>query len=207
MNKKIVIAGIIIVAISFFISSIQNSESDVVVEKIMVDFDSSEWNNEVTKILPKQSQAGKEWMPLWSDGSNMFVQGEMPITNTKKIGNSEITSTSYNYQNHEIGTIQIFVWKGEWVSEWDHENAVNTVLQQVDGVVEKMLKPDNLSAFCTMGYYDLYGKEDSKKNDLLFSECSKDNYRIRINLSEGKYSEKSIESVIMFSNQVVEQIK
>ena len=207
MNKKIVVIGIIIVVVSFFISAIQNSESDSVVKKTKVDFDSLEWNNEVTKLLPKQSQIGKEWTPLWSDGSNMFVQGEMPITNTKKIGNNDITSTSYNYQNQEIGTIQIFIWKGEWVSEWDHENAVDTVLQQVDGAVEKMLKPENLSTFCTMGYYDLYGKEDSKKNDLLFSECSKDNYRIRVNLSEGKYSEKSIESVIMFSNQVVEQIK
>jgi len=207
MNKKIIIVGIIIVAVSFFISSIQNSESDIVIEKTKVDFDSPEWNNEVTKILPKQSQIGEEWTPLWSDGSNMFVQGEMPITNIKKIEKSEITSTSYNYQNQEIGTIQVLVWRGEWVSEWNHENAVNTVLEQVDGVVEKMIKPSKLSTFCTMGYYDLNGKEGDKKFDLLFAECSKDGYRIRINLVDGKYNEESTEAMIMFSNKVVEQIR
>lgn len=206
MNKKVIILGVSIVAVSFFISSQQNTEDNFISEKNIVDFSSQEWNNSVTKILPRQSQIGDEWIPLWSDSSKTFKQGEDPITTIKEIGKNEIVSTSYNYQNSQIGIIQILVWKGEVVSEWDHENAVDMVLQQVDGIVEKILNPSNLSEFCTMGYYNMYGEENDKF-DLLFTECAKDSYRIRINLAEGKYSDESIKSMTMFSNQVIEKIK
>ena len=57
-----------------------------------------------------------------------------------------------------------------------------------------------------MGYYDMYGEQSNNKFDLLFTECAKDTYRIRINLSEGKYSEESVKSMTEF-NQVIEKIK
>ena len=198
----------IIFALSIGISSQQNSNADIQIENVSADYNSKEWNNQVTKILPKQDQIGDKWIPLWSDSSQEFKQGEKPITNTKTIAKNEITSTSYSYKNPDVGVIQVLVWNGEWVSEWDHKRAVDTVLEQVDAQIEKTVENSKLSADCTMGYYDLYGeKENSNKFDLLFSECSKDNYRIRVNLVEGEFSEDGIEAIILFSNKAIEQIK
>lgn len=207
-NKIAVMAGIVIIAISIGISSQQNSKADIQTKNTIIDYGNEAWNNQVTKILPKQNQIGKQWIPLWSDSSKEFIQGEDPVTNTRTIAKNEITSTSYSYKNPDIGVIQVLVWNGEWVSEWDHNLAVDAVLQQVDAQIEKKIENPRLSKNCTMGYYDLYGeKENSNKFDLLFSECSKNNFRIRVNLAEGEFSDDGIESVISFSNQVIEQIR
>ncbi|HET9010135.1 MAG TPA: hypothetical protein VFN17_08460 [Nitrosarchaeum sp.] len=206
MNRKALIIGVMIIVSSLIIISQQNDQIETPIQKNNVDFNSIEWNNYVTKILPKQDQIGEEWTPLWSDSSQEYKQGESPITTTKMIGNNEITSTSYNYQKSEIGTIQILVWHGELFVEWDHKYAVENILNQVNGNVEEIIDNSNLSKNCTIGYYELY-KTSESSNDLLFSECAKDGYRIRINLTEGEYSEKTIETMIFFSNLVIEQIR
>lgn len=206
MNKKALIIGGIISASLLIIISQQNDQIKTPIQKNNVDFNSIKWNNHITKILPKQEQIGNEWIPLWSDSSKEYKRGETPITTTKMIGNNEITSTSYNYQNSEIGTIQILVWHGELFAEWDHKYAVENIFNQVNGNVEEIIDNPNLSKNCTVGYYELY-KTSESSNDLLFSECAKDNYRIRINLVEGEYSKKTIETVIFFSNLIMEQIR
>lgn len=206
MNKKIIIVGIAIIVISLIISLQQNIELKIPVQKKNVNFSSEEWNNHVTKILPRQGQIRDGWIPLWSDSSKEYKQGENPITATKTITKNEITSTSYNYQNPEIGIIQVLVWNGELFSEWDHRYAVENVLNQVNGDIEKTIDSSKLSRFCTVGYYELY--QNNKSNiDLLFSECAKDNYRIRINLSEGEFNEDALDAMVLFSNLVIDQIK
>ena len=54
-------------------------------------------------------------------------------------------------------------------------------------------------------YYYYYGKEMQVKNDLLFSECGKEDYRIRINFL-GKYDQGAIDTLIFLSNSAVEKI-
>ena len=63
-----------------------------------------------------------------------------------------------------------------------------------------------MNSNCVVGYYDYYGEDNEIKNDLLFSECAKEDYRIRINLVEGEYNQKSIDNMVFFSNLVLGKI-
>ncbi len=59
---------------------------------------------------------------------------------------------------------------------------------------------------CVVGYYDIYGDEKEIKNELLFSECAKNDYRVRVNLVEGEYNQESIEKIVSLSNLAVGKI-
>ncbi len=91
----------------------------------------------------------------------------------KTVAGNEILSTSYNYQFMEQGKYQILVWKGELVSEWNPEEAVESIFVQTDAKIEKDMKGLDLIPNCVAEYYDYYGNENEMKNELLFSECAK----------------------------------
>jgi len=59
---------------------------------------------------------------------------------------------------------------------------------------------------CVVGYYDIYGDEKEIKNELLFSECAKKDYRIRVNLVEGEYNQDAINKLVFLSNLAVGKI-
>lgn len=208
MVSKILVMYIMVAVISFSGSVAyfqQQNESENNFQIIEEDFDSIEWNNEVTRILPRGEELEGKWTLFWSDSTEEFVPGESPIMIKKVIAENEILSTSYSYAHTDHGKYQILIWKGELVSDWNPKETVERILSQTDAKTEKILEDNNLNSNCVAGYYDFYGDESETKNDLLFSECAKDDYRVRIN-SLGKYNQEAINTLIFLSNSAVGKI-
>jgi len=209
MNFKIIglaiVIAIIIISSSIIITQ-QGMESQNRLQVKTEKFDSEEWNNEATRILPKQGELGNEWVLLWSDATKKFIQSEAPIIIRKTIGGNEIISTSYSYAHKDFGTYQILIWKGDLVSEWNPKDAVENIFLQTNAKTEKILQGLDLIPNCVVAYYDYYGESSEIKNDLLFSECAKKDFRIRVNLVEGEYNQESINAVVFLSNNVVGKI-
>jgi len=201
---SIVISLIIISGITMY--SYQQSElgNDFQIHKEKIK--GTEWNEEITLILPREEDLGEDWILMWSDSTEDFIQGENPIIFKKIITDNEILSTSYNYSYKDNETYLILVWKGELVSEWIPKDAVENIFLQTDAKIEKILNKSNLVPNCTIAYYDYYGEENEIKNDLLFSECAKKDFRIRINLVEGEYNKENIEKMIVLSNLIINKI-
>lgn len=209
MNFKIIGLAIVIATViisSSIIYSHQESKSQDKLKIKTEKFDSIEWNDEATKILPKQGELGNEWRLLWSDGTKKYLESESPIIVKKTIGGNEIISTSYNYAHKDFGTYQVLIWKGELISDWDPKNAVENIFSQTNAKTEKSLQGLDLIPNCVVAYYDYYGESNEIKNDLLFSECAKKDFRIRINLVEGEYNQESINTIVFLSNKVVGKI-
>ena len=209
MNPKItsisiIIAAIIISSATMFSYQQSKSENDFQVYKEKIY--GTEWNEEITKILPRELDLGKEWELMWSDSSEDFIQGQNPIIFKKIIADNEILLTSYNYSYEDHETYQILIWKGELVSNWSPKDAVENIFLQIDAKTEKVLTGLDLIPSCTVAYYNYYGNEDQIKNDLLFSECAKKDFRIRINLIEGEYNQKNVENIVFLSNIVISKI-
>ena len=207
MKSKIlaipIIIGIVIVLLSVIVAQDQTYGKIKVFEEKLNEED---WNNEVTRILPRKGELSKEWVLKWSDSTERFIQAESPIMVRKTIVENEVISTSYSYAHSEYGTYQILIWKGELVSNWIPKEAVKNIFSQTDAKTEKILEGLDLIPNCVVGYYDYYGEEKEIKNDLLFSECAKNDFRIRINLVEGEYNQESIEKIVFFSNLVTGKI-
>jgi len=201
---SIVISLIIISGITMY--SYQQSElgNDFQIHKEKIK--GTEWNEEITLILPREEDLGEDWILMWSDSTEDFIQGENPIIFKKIITDNEILSTSYNYSYKDNETYLILVWKGELISEWIPKDAVENIFLQTDAKIEKILNKSNLVPNCTIAYYDYYGEENEIKNDLLFSECAKKDFRIRINLVEGEYNKENIEKMIVLSNLIINKI-
>ena len=209
MNLKIIGASIviaIIIILGAFGISYEKFQSEnkfqVHIEKIY----DSKWNEETTKILPRQEDLGKDWVMLWSDGSEKKVKGENPVIIKKTIVGNEVESTSYTYSYMNNETYQILIWKGELVSNWIPKEAVEKIFLQTDAKTEKIIEGLDLIHYCVVAYYDYYGDENKIVNDLLFSECAKNDYRIRVNLIEGEYNQESIEKIVFLSNLVTGKI-
>lgn len=208
MNSKII--GISIVIATIIVSGatvlsyqeVQSEKFQVHKEKI---YDSA-WDEETTKILPRETDLGEGWDLMWSDSTEKFVQGENPIITRKTIAGNEVFSTSYIYAHEDHGTYQILIWKGELVSNWIPKEAVESILLQTDAKTEKILEGLDLIPNCVVGYYDYYGDESEIKNELLFSECAKKDYRVRVNLVEGEYNQESIEKIVFLSNFAIGKI-
>jgi len=83
---------------------------------------------------------------------------------------------------------------------------VENIFLQTDAKTEKILEGLDLIPNCIVAYYDYYGKNNEIKNDLLFSECAKNDFRIRVNLVEGEYNQESINTVVFLSNMAVGKI-
>jgi len=200
-----IIFGVVIVSgvIVFSYQQVE-SENDFKVYKERI-YD-SEWNEEITKILPKEKELGKEWDLLWSDSSKEFIQGENPIIIKKTVAGNEILSTSYTYAYNENETYLILIWKGELVSNWIPKEAIENIFLQIDAKTEKTITGLDLIPNCVVGYYDYYEEGNEIKNDLLFSECAKNDYRVRVNLIEGEYNQESIEKIVFLSNLVTGKI-
>ena len=209
MNSKI-LGGVIVIAVIIVSSSIlfsqQKVESENKFQVYTEKFDDFEWNNEVTRILPREGELGGEWTLMWSDATEEFVQTQSPIIIRKTIAGNEILSTSYSYSHKVHGTYQILIWKGELVSNWNPKEAVENIFLQTDAKIEKILDDVNLNSNCVAAYYDFYGDEFEIKNDLLFSECAKNDFRIRVNLIEGEYNQDAINKLIFFTNLTIEKI-
>ena len=209
MNSKI-IGGVVVIAVIIVSSSIvfsqQKVESENNFQAYTVRFDDFEWNNEVTRILPREGDLGREWTLMWSDATEEFAQTEYPIIVRKTIAGNEILLTSYSYVHKDYGTYQILIWKGELVSNWNPNHAVKNIFLQTDANIEKILDEFSLNSNCVAAYYDYYGDEMEIKNDLLFSECAKNDFRIRVNLVEGEYSQDAINKLVFFSNLTVGKI-
>ena len=209
MVSKIIIMGFVIAAIIVFSSAIytqQEVESQNKFKVYKEKFDDVEWNNEITKILPREGDLGREWTLLWSDGPEEFNEGQSPIMIKKTVAGNEILSTSYNYEHFDHGKYQILVWKGKLVSNWEPNEAIENIFHQTDAKIEKKLNGLDLIPNCVVAYYDYYGNEKEIKHDLLFSECAKKDYRIRVNLSEGEFNEQSIDDIVFLSNLAVGKI-
>jgi len=209
MVSKILAIYIIIAAITFSGSVLffqQQNESENGFQVYKEKFNDVEWNTEVTKILPREGELGNEWMYLWSESSEKFVAGELPIMIKKTIRGNEILSTSYSYSHEKYGTYQVLIWKGELVSDWNPKESIENIFSQTDAKTEKVLEGLDLIPNCVVAYYDYYGDEKEVKNDLLFSECAKKDFRIRINLVEGEYTKESIEELVFLSNLVIGKI-
>jgi len=209
MNLKITGTSIIISLIIIFgatLFSYQQFELEndfqVYNEKIY----GTEWNEEITQILPREADLGKEWTLMWSDSTEQFIIGENPIIYKKTITDNEIFSTSYNYSYKDSETYQILIWKGELVSNLIPKEVVENVFLQIDAKTEKTLNGLDLIPYCTIAYYDYYGEDNEIKNDLLFSECAKNDFRVRINLIEGEYNKENIERMVFLSNLIIGKI-
>ena len=209
MNLKIIGTSIIISLIIIFgatLFSYQQFELEndfqVYNEKIY----GTEWNEKITQILPREADLGKEWELMWSDSTEQFILGENPIIYKKTITDNEILLTSYNYSYKDSETYQILIWKGELVSNWIPKEAVENIFLQIDAKTEKTLNGLDLIPHCTIAYYDYYGESEEIKNDLLFSECAKNDFRIRINLIEGEYNQENIERMVFLSNLIIGKI-
>ncbi len=208
MSSKIIYASIIIATIIIAGATIlsyqqvQSEKFQVNKEKI---YDSA-WDEEITKILPREESLGKEWILKWSDSTEKFIQGENPIITRKTIAGNQILSTSYTYSHEDYGTYQIFIWKGELVSNWIPKEAVENIFLQTNAKTERILEGLDLIPNCIVGYYDYYGDESEIKNELLFSECAKKDFRVRVNLVEGEYNQESIEKIVFLSNLVIGRI-
>lgn len=209
MNSKIIgsslVIAIIIVSSSILFSQ-QQVESENKLQVKTEKFQGVEWNDEVTKILPRQGELGKEWTLLWSDATEKFIQAESPIIVRKTVAGNEVLLTSYNYAHKDYGTYQILIWKGELVSNGNPEDRVENIFLQTDAKTEKILEGLDLIPNCIVAYYDYYGENNKIKNDLLFSECAKKDFRIRVNLVEGEYNQESINTVVFLSNMAVGKI-
>ena len=209
MNIKIISISIIIsliIILGSTIFSYQQSELEndfqIYNEKVY----DTEWDEEITRILPRGEELGKEWSLLWSDSTEQFTIGENPIIYKKTITDTEIFSTSYNYSFKDSETYQILIWKGELVSNWIPKEAVENIFLQIDAKTEKTLNGLDLIPLCTIAYYDYYGEDNEIKNDLLFSECAKNDFRIRINLTEGEYNQEKVERMVFLSNLIIGKI-
>ena len=170
-------------------------------------FNDKDWNNDITKLLPREGDLGREWKLLWSDGSEKFSEGESPIIIKKTISDNEILSTSYNYMHIKDGTFQILIWKGGLLEDWSPHNTVQSIFAQTDAKIEKILTSPNSNTNCINAYYDYYGNDEEIKMDLLFSECAKEDYRIRVNLIDGEYNKNSFEKIILLTNLTLEKIQ
>ena len=201
---SIIVAMIIVsVSLSFTLQEIESANKfQIYVERL----DKIDWNNDATKILPNVGELGAEWTLMWSDGAKEAVKGDAPIIFRKTIDGNEILSTSYIYTHTEYGTYQILIWKGELLSNWVPREAVENIFAQTDAVIEKTIEGLDLVQYCVVAYYDYYGDEMKIKNDLLFSECAKNDYRIRVNLIEGEFNQKSIDALVLLSNYAVGKI-
>ena len=205
MNSKIICISVIIAVIivsGAFVISYQKVQSEKEFQVHKEKIYDSEWNEETTKILPREEELGKKWALMWSDSSKEFIQGENPIIIKKTVAGNEIISTSYNYSYNENETYLILIWKGELVSNWDPKGAVENIFLQIDAKTEKTVEGLDLIHHCTVAYYDYYGEENEIKNELLFSECAKKDFRIRVNLVEGEFNQGSIERIVFLSNLV-----
>ena len=209
MVSKILATYIIIAAIIFSTAIVnfqQQSESENKFQVYKEKFSNVEWNNELTKNLPTQTDLGREWIPLWPDGAEEYSEVENPTMVKTTVAGKEVLSTSYNYMHQDHSEYQILIWKGEWVSNWDPNEAIDNVFLQVNAKTEKVLEGLDLIPYCKVGYYDYYGDGKEIKNDLLFSECAKKDFRVRINLVEGGYTEESVEKLVFLSNLVTGKI-
>ena len=202
--SSIFIAVIIVSASSLF--SLQEIESAKKFQMYEERLKNIDWKNGATKILPNAGELGAEWTLMWSDGAKESVKGDAPIIFRKTIDGNEILSTSYIYAHTEYGTYQILIWKGELLSNWVPREAVENIFAQTDAVIEKTIEGLDLIQYCVVAYYDYYGDEMKIKNDLLFSECAKNDYRIRVNLVEGEFNQKSIDALVLLSNYAVGKI-
>ena len=209
MVSKIIVTSIIVamiivsVSLSFTLQEIESANKfQIYVERL----DKIDWDNDATKILPNAGELGAEWTLMWSDGAKESVKGDAPIIFRKTIDGNEILSTSYIYTHTEYGTYQILIWKGELLSNWVPREAVENIFAQTDAVIEKTIEGLDLVQYCVVAYYDYYGDEMKIKNDLLFSECAKNDYRIRVNLVEGEFNQKSINALVLLSNYAVGKI-
>ena len=108
-------------------------------------------------------------------------------------------------KHDKYGKYQILIWKGELVADWDPREAVENILLQTEAKTEKIVEGLDLNNNCVVGYYDYYGNESKIRNDLLFSECAKEDYRIRVNLS-GEYNKESESILVSLSNSAVGRI-
>ena len=209
MVSKIIVTSIFIAVIIISASSLFSLQEIESVKKFQIYEErvkSIDWNNDVAKILPNARELGVEWALMWSDGAKEFVKGETPIIIRKTIDGNEILSTSYIYSHTEYGTYQILIWKGELLSNWVPREAVENIFSQTDAKIEKTIEGLDLIQYCVVAYYDYYGDEMEIKNDLLFSECAKKDYRIRVNLVEGEFNQKSIDALVLLSNYAVGKI-
>lgn len=208
MHKKIIgvsiVIAIIIVSgsVLFSLQAESNNKFQVNEER----FDNIAWNNEITEKLPTQMELGKDWKLLWSDATETFIVGENPIIFKKTIAGNEILSTSYSYSYEGFGTYQIFIWKGEMVSNWIPRNAIDNIFLQTDAKTEKILEGLDLIPNCLVAYYDYYGEESEIENNLLFAECAKKDFRVRVDLVEGEFNENAVEKIVFLSNLVVGKI-
>ena len=209
MNKKIIgtsiVIGIIIIVSStiFSFQQMQSNNEYVISEERFKD---TEWNNELTRNLPTDYDLGVDWELLWSDGSENYIHGENPILIKKTVADKEILSTSYIYEHNEHGTYQILIWKGDLVSNWIPKEAIENIFLQTDAKTEKIIPGLDLIPNCIVAYYDYYGDESEIENELLFSECAKKDFRVRVNMIEGEYNQNSIEKMVFLSNLVIGKI-
>jgi len=209
MNFKIVVISIVITVIVIsgsIMFSQQGIESQNKLQVKTEKFESIEWNNEATRILPRQGELGTEWVLLWSDGTKKYQESESPIIVRKTIAGNEIISTSYSYAHKDFGTYQILIWKGGLISEWNPKDAVENIFLQTNAKTEKILQGLDLIPNCVVAYYDYYEESSEIKNDLLFSECAKKDFRIRINLVDGEYNQESINMIVFLSNNIIGKI-
>jgi len=209
MNFKIVAISIVIAVIVIsgsIMFSQQGIESQNKLQVKTEKFESIEWNNEATRILPRQGELGTEWVLLWSDGTKKYQESESPIIVRKTIAGNEIISTSYSYAHKDFGTYQILIWKGGLISEWNPKDAVENIFLQTNAKTEKILQGLDLIPNCVVAYYDYYEESSEIKNDLLFSECAKKDFRIRINLVDGEYNQESINMIVFLSNNIIGKI-
>jgi len=207
MVSKILSMYIIIAIITFSVSVLyfQQQESETKIELYKEKFGDIEWNNEVTKILPREGKLEEGWTFLWSDGAEEYIEGQTPITITRTIQGSEISSTSYSYSKKSLGTYQILIWKGDLVADWNPKESIENIFLHTDAKIEQILDVD-VNENCVVAYYDFYGDEQEIKNDSLFAECAKKDYKIRINFGRGNYNQESIDMLVYLSNQTVGKI-
>ena len=205
VGSSIVMAAIIVAAaIAIAYEEVQTeNEFNVQKEKLY----DAKWDEETTKNLPRHEDLGAGWTLLWSDASKEFVEGENPVIIKKSVAENVIESTSYRYSYKDIFTYQILIWKGELVSNWVPREAVENIFLQTDAKTERILEGLDLIQYCNVAYYDYYGDESEIKNDLLFSECAKKDYRVRINLVEGNFNQESIDKMVFLSNLVAGKIQ
>ena len=209
MNIRIILVSIIIAIIIVLGSAIFSQQQVESNNKFQINeerFENMEWNTEITEKLPTQMELGEDWKLLWSDSTETFVEGENPIIFRKTVAGNEILLTSYSYSHESFGTYQILIWKGEMVSNWIPKEAIENIFHQTDAKTEKIFDGLDLIPNCLVAYYDYYGEEKEFKNNLLFSECAKEDFRVRVNLVEGEFSESAIEKIVFLSNSVMGKI-
>ena len=120
---------------------------------------------------------------------------------------TKLTRNSWFLSRTWDESYQILIWKGEMVSNWIPKEAIETIFHQTDAKTEKIFDGLDLIPNCLVAYYDYYGEEKEFKNNLLFSECAKEDFRVRVNLVEGEFNENAIEKIVFLSNSVISKIK